>query len=180
MGFSGFNAGSAGINVATFGIPFWSLSHVGIFATHRAEVLLFESTTLCDLPCAIRGAHVEGVQAVRPEDRFRDYRGRVWVYPLYRPLYECESERLTAFLLDSLGREYDMIGAFRSGGLGFSWFESLLHTECLRSIFCSELVAAAHAHIGLFPTTNASRWSPNRLVRRERLAGLLRRPVRVK
>ena len=53
IGFSGDSWMSAGINMATYGIPFWSLSHVGIVGEHDGELLLFESTELNKLPCAI-------------------------------------------------------------------------------------------------------------------------------
>jgi len=180
IGFSGDNWLSAGISVATLGIPFWDLSHVGIIGEHKGELLLFESTTLNDSPCVIQKERVRGAQAHRIDDRVQAYRGKVWLYPVYRPLYAYEGNRLSEFLIEHLGRDYDAIGAFRSGGNVFSWIESLLRRQDLSSLFCSELCAAAFQCTGILPTDNASRWNPNRLVRACRRRGVLRRPWRLK
>jgi len=104
----------------------------------------------------------------------------VWHYPFYRPLYPFESKRLSEFLLEYLGKDYDAIGAFRAGGIGWSWLESKLRRQDLTSLFCSEYCAAAHAHVGVFRTDHVSRWSPNRLVRTERRRGILLKPWRLK
>ena len=167
------------INILTYGIPWWNISHVGIIGEHKGELLLFESTTLSDVPCVIQGKPFKGTQAVRLSDRLERYSGRAWHYPLYRPLFDAEAERLNDFLRDNIGIAYDYIGAVRAGGIGWSWFESLLHDEDLSFIFCSELVAAAHALIGLLQTDNISRWNPNRLIRHQRWAGILRKPRRL-
>ncbi len=180
IGFSGDSWLSAGISVATLGIPFWDLSHVGIVGEHEGELLLFESTTLNDSPCVIQGRSVSGVQSHRIDECVRAYRGKAWLYPLYRPLYLQESKRLSAFLIEHLGRNYDTIGAFRSGGKVFSWIESLLRRQDFSSLFCSELCAAAFQCTGILPTDNASRWNPNRLVRTCRHRGILRRPWKLK
>lgn len=180
VGFSGDSWLSFGINLATYGIPFWSLSHVGIVAEHEGELLLFESTSLSELSCVIQGKPVRGTQAHRLDECVQAYGGRVWHYPLYRPLYPQENKRLSRFLLEYLGKDYDAIGAFRAGGIGWSWLESKLRPQDLSSLFCSEYCAAAHARIGIFRTDHAGRWSPNRLVRTERLRGVLRRPWRLK
>jgi len=180
IGFSGDSWLSAGINLVTYGIPFWSLSHVGILGEHDGELLLFESTSLSDLPCVIQGKPVWGTQAHRIDECVRAYGGKVWHYPLYRPLYPFENKRLSAFLLEYLGKDYDAIGAFRAGGIGWSWLESKLRRQDLTSLFCSEYCAAAHAHVGVFRTDHVSRWSPNRLVRTERRRGILLKPWRLK
>jgi hypothetical protein len=99
---------------------------------------------------------------------------------LYRPLYPQESERLSSFLIEHVGKDYDAIGAFRSGGKVFSWIESLLRRQDFSSLFCSELCATAFQCTGILPTDNASRWNPNRLVRACRRRGILRRPWRLK
>jgi len=180
LGFSGDSWLSAGINLATYGIPFWSLSHVGILGEHEGEVLLFESTGLNDLPCAIQGKQVCGTQAHRLDECIEAYDGKVWHYPLCRPLRRFENRKLSAFLHKHLGKDYDAIGAFRSAGVGWSWLESKLRPQDLSSLFCSEYCAAAHTHVGLFHTEHVSRWSPNRLVRAERRRGILLKPWRLK
>jgi hypothetical protein len=180
IGFSGDSWMSFGISVATLGIPFWDLSHVGIIGEHEGELLLFESTTLSDLACVIQEKRVSGVQAHRMDDRVQAYRGKAWLYPVYRSLYPPESKRLSSFLTKHIGKDYDTIGAVRSGGKVCSWIESLLRRQDLSSLFCSELCAAAFQCTGILPTDNASRWNPNRLVRACRRRGILRQPWRLK
>jgi hypothetical protein len=180
LGFSGHAWSSAGINLVTYGIPFWDLSHVAIVGRFDGELLLFESECDPQHPCAIQGQLFAGTQAQPIDSRLQSYRGKVWHYPIYRKLYRSETERLNRFLYQHLGIPYDRIGAFRSGGIGWSWIESLLRQSDLSSLFCSELAAAAHTHIGLFRTDNVSRWSPNRFVRAERRAHILLKPRRLK
>lgn len=179
ISFSGFGRKSAFINLVTFGIPFWWASHVGIIGEFAGEQLLFESTTLSNIPCVVQGQTFKGVQAIRLTDRVRSYEGRVYHYPIYRPLFGFEAERLNEFLLDKVGTPYDMHGGMRSATHGLSWLESRFKGEDLNFIFCSELVAAAHAKIGLLQTSSASRWNPNRLIRYERRTGILRRSRRL-
>jgi hypothetical protein len=181
LGFSGDSWLSASINIMTYGIPWWSLSHVGIIGEHPQHgLLLYESTTLDDSPCVIQGKPFRGTQAQRLDTRIQNYEGKVWHYPLYRELYTFERERLNLFLNSTIGIPYDQIGAFRAGGIGFSLLESLAFESDLHSIFCSEWCAAAHAQIGIFSTDNPSRWNPNRFVRAERWEGKLLRPERMK
>jgi len=180
LGFSGKSLISDVINVATYGLPRVGISHVAIVAEYHAGLHLFESTTLDAVPCEIQGKPVEGVQCHPVNTVVGGYRGKIWRYPLCRPLYPHESRRLTAFLLKQIGKSYDAIGAFRSAGEGFSWLESKLHPENLHSLFCSELIAAAYREIGLMPTDDAGKWSPNRLVRRLRRGEILLQPQRLK
>ena len=180
LGFSGAALSSDLINVVTYGLPRWSISHVGILGHYNSRLLLFESTT-DELPaCEVTGRKIHGVQAHDAEQRIASYDGRVWHYPLSRDLFADENSRLTRILLTFVGRHYSEIGAFRAGGIGFSFVESVLHEENLHSLFCSELCAAAHNAIGIFPTGNAGRWNPNHLIRAERCRGLLKRPHRLR
>jgi hypothetical protein len=180
IGFSGDCWLSAFINLATYGIPYWSISHVGVMADYADQLLLFESTVLSDIPCAIQGIDIPGTKAVALEERVKGYCGKIWHYPLYRLLYDFERERLSEFLLSTLGMPYDSIGAVRAGGLGWSWLESKLWPADLSAIFCSEWVCAAHTVLGVFQTDHISRWSPNRLIRTERKRGILQAPWRLK
>jgi hypothetical protein len=50
----------------------------------------------------------------------------------------------------------------------------------LSKLFCSELVANMLTEIGVWTTTNAGRWSPNKLIRSLRAAGVVQRPIRLK
>ena len=182
VGFSGRSWISAGINLATYGLPLWGISHVGIMANSPdGKLRIFESTSLDgDIPCEITGKVICGTQAHSLDFILQHYQGRAWHYPLYRPLYPTEDERLTEFLIDTLGTPYDAMGAFRSAGVGLSWIESLFHPSNLHTIFCSEWVAAAYAVTGLHATDNVSRWNPNRLCRNLRWHGILCKPRRLK
>jgi hypothetical protein len=181
IGFSGDSWLSAAINVATYGLPFWHISHVGIMAhAEGGRLLLFESTSLeVDEPCEITGRPIIGTQAHSLERILKLYGGAAWHYPHYRPLYPCEDHRLSKFLTDTIGTPYDKMGAMRAGGVGLSWVESLFRKQDLTSIFCSEWAAAAYAYVGLHPTDNVSRWSPNRLIRHLRNDGILGKPRRL-
>jgi hypothetical protein len=180
ISFSGFGRKSVIVNLVTYGLPYWSASHVGIIGEYKGTQLLFESTTLSNIPCQIQGHSYKGVQAVLLGDRVKSYNGRCSHYGIYRPLFGFEEERLNKFLISKIGVPYDMVGGMRSAGAGVSWIESKLRGEDLSLIFCSELVAAAHNLIGLLRTENASRWNPNKLIRHERHTRTLRRPRRLK
>jgi len=183
IGFSGFYWRSALVNLGSVGIPFWSLSHVGVMAHApdymHGKLLLFESNE-DSRKCEITGKVGTGVQAHDLQEVVEQYRGRVWYYPLYRPLYWHESTRLTDFLLSAIDRPYDQAGAVRSGGIALSFFESLFREQDLSALFCSETVASAHANIGTFRTTNASRWNPNSLMRKLRRIELVGTPRKMK
>jgi len=181
IGFSGRSWLSAGINLVTYGIPLLDISHVGIMA-HAADgrLLIFESTSLDDLPCEISGKIFTGTQAHKLDDILRVYKGRAYHYPLYRQLYPVEDARLTQFLMDTIHTPYDKMGAFRSAGVGLSWIESLFREQDLSTIFCSEWTVAALSVIGVFPTSNASRWNPNRLCRHLRWNHVVYKPRRLK
>ena len=180
LGFSGYNAGSAAINLVTLGVPFWSLSHVAIVGQYRNRKVLFESTTLNDQPCLITGRKIKGVQCHAIRSRIEDYSGAVWHYPLTRPLFEHELVRLQEFLNSKVGLPYNEIGAVRVGGIILPIIENYLSEESRSSLFCSELCAAAYNRIGVFPTAYCGRWSPNHLSRAMIRIGLLHPPARLK
>jgi hypothetical protein len=181
IGFSGDCITSDLINIATYGIPRWGISHVGIMGgATDGRLLLFESTTLDGLPCEITEKPFCGTQAHSLDAVVRSYKGKIWHYPLYRSLYDNEQQRLTDFLIGTIHTPYDEMGAFRSAGVGLSWIESLFREQDLSKIFCSEWCVAAHTAIGIFRTDNVSRWNPNRFVRTERRRGILLKPWRMK
>jgi len=179
IGFSGKSLRSDAINIVTGGIPRWGISHVGIIGDRHGSRYLFEASDKLNW-CEIRHEMSRGVQAHLLDDVLESYNGRVWHYSLYRRLYQHEDFRLSAFLHGSLGTPYDRAGAIQSGGFLWGLLNSKLRGESLTEDFCSEVCAAAESRIGIFPTTNASRWNPNKLVRTMRRAGLLHRPMRLK
>lgn len=172
IGFSGADLASDIINIGTFAMPRWGLSHVGIMAEHKGELLLFESTTFNKHPCAIRGKMFSGTQAQHLAEKLADYNGRAWVYPLAKPLRGWEREKLSRYLVSHVGIDYDMLGAIRSGGNVLNWLESRLHKENVARLYCSEWCAAAYRWIERFDTIDVSRWNPNKFVRELRSRGI--------
>src|SRR3974390_1836959 len=91
IAFSGNSFISDLVNIATYGLPRWGISHVGIMGEAAdGRFLLFESTTLDGLPCEIAGIPFNGTQAHTLEKVIKAYHGKIWHYPLYRELYESE------------------------------------------------------------------------------------------
>jgi hypothetical protein len=181
IAFSGNSFISDLVNIATYGLPRWGISHVGIMGEAAdGRLLLFESTTLDGLPCEIAGLPFNGTQAHTLDAVIKSYQGKIWHYPLYRELYESEKKRLTQFLMETIHTPYDELGAMRSAGIGLSYIESLFRQQDLNSIYCSEWLAAAYANIGIMPTDNASRWNPNHLVRHLRRHEILLKAWRLK
>jgi hypothetical protein len=95
-------------------------SHLGIISDYEGRPILFESTTLCTLPCEILKRPVQGVQAHDPRRRIEAYGGRVWHMRLAdderldEPLADWQSKRLTDFCLRHLGESYDFAGLTRT------------------------------------------------------------------
>lgn len=181
VGFSSWDWSGVIINIGTYGVPFIHLSHIGIMAEHMGKLVLFESTTLCPIPCMIQGKRVGGAQAHPLEDRIETYPGRVYHYPLMKSLNCAPAIDLSNFLHSQIGRPYDMLGAVHSGGKVFSYLESLFRkSNDASSLYCSEWCALAHHEIGLFRTRSASKWSPNALVRAEYEQEIIEKRIRLK
>lgn len=151
-----------------------------IVAEDTDELCLFESTTQCDEPCCITGQKISGTQAHHIGPRLQAYRGKVWHYPLAKPLRPWERKVLSRYLKSGLGRPYDTKGATRSGGKIWSAIHRRLHPESLSALFCSEWVAASLNEIERFDTLSASEWSPNALIRELLKRGLVTYPRRLK
>ncbi len=120
------------------------LSHIGICGRDpHGRTLLFESTTLCDLPCQISHRKTHGTQAHLPEAPIDTYSGKVWRLRLAEreTLTEPQSRRLSDFLLSEIGKPYDYAGAMISA----TWrlrFASCLYPT-MSKLFCSYYVMAA-------------------------------------
>lgn len=171
LGFSGRHWASWGINLCSYGVPGWGLSHVGIVSLKDGPdegLRCFDSN------------YGVGVSHEKIATKIGEYDGRVWQYRITRPLYLHEVCRLTRHASSFLGRPYDQRGALRSGGKAFGIAQAIFRREDVASLFCSEFVAECLNHIGLFPTGSVSRWSPNHLMRRLRAMGIVHKPVRLK
>ena len=179
IGFSSFSLLDMGINLATRGIPFYHISHVGIVANSIRHVI-FESSMKINTDCIIQKKRVKGVQAHFLTDRIREYKGKVWLYPLARSLSMKEQYTLQNYLEGQLGISYDTLGAFRSRDL--SLIEKIMFRKPdLHSLFCSELCAQAYKQLGIFGAKlNPGKLNPNKLVRLGKKAGFLGKAVRLK
>ena len=181
VGFGGCACSDWAIQLCTLGWPGWSLSHVAIaveWPGHRWPVLV-EATTGWREPCIVRGAILDGVLATRLRTRIVGYPGRVWHYPLGKPLSWIERAQLYGFCRERLGTSYDGLGALMARDT--LWAATHRNPEDLHSYFCSEFVAAAHRECGRLPAqTNASAFSPNRLARMEVRSGVVHKPRRLK
>ena len=176
-------------------------SHVGIVCPHALAVppsgghddaarppeggttsmLLFESTTLCDEPCALTGKRMSGVQAHEPDSRIAGYPGDaafLRLMPAWR-LNRREVDLLHAWLMHVASEPYDLRGALISGTRLFKWTAFMPYPD-LESLFCSELCAAALMRLHRLPLSNPSLYNPASLVREVRRCGTYGRPQAIK
>jgi hypothetical protein len=172
IGFSGSHYQSDLINVVTYGIPRYSLSHVGVLArkNKRSKWLVFEANEDVPWQCAVTHKKHDGVQAHSLDLLLERYPGKMWYYSLADVTFECPSvlsDELSLYttLCNELGTPYDWMGAKRAGGFFHSAIHALLHKQDTSSLFCSELVAMILNEYGILDTDNVSKWSPNRLMR---------------
>ena len=142
-------------------------SHIGVCARdQQGRVLLFESTTLCDLPCEIQHRKMCGTQAHLPAERIASYAGNAWRLRLAEreTLSEPESRRLSDFLLSEIGRPYDYAGAMISATWRLRLSSWLYPT--LKRLFCSYYVMAALKDIGkVDKDLNPRAFNPARVAR---------------
>ncbi len=185
IGFSGCAWDSDLINMATYGIPRWSLSHVGIIAKNplTGKLLVYESNEHCPLRCAITKTYHDGVQAHSLKTLLKKYHGKVWLYRVNCYVddgYLGSVTSLSDYAFDHIGVPYDWEGAKQSGGKLVSAIKSIFGRADTSRLFCSEFVAELLDAFGIFPVKNVSAWSPNRMMRRLTRRGLYDKAVRLK
>ena len=180
IGFSSWDWLDVMINITTYGIPGISVNHVGIVGDYKDEKVIFEAGTLCSAPCIIQGPVFLKTQVHRLNDLYRGYWGRLYHYPLVDPLDYHQRQTLNDFLIGEVGKSYDFLGAVRSAGSWWSYFQGIRYPGDDSRLFCSEFCAMAHRKIGLFRTINPSKWNPNAFVRAEYEQGILQRRIRFK
>lgn len=158
-----------------------SVSHVGIISDHNGRPALYESTTLAagSKPCVVQGKPVKGVQ-VHWLEEIASRPGKIWRYPIAKPLDSVEARRLKIFLVSQLGKDYDYAGALASGPRLIRWSSWLFKDESLSSIFCSELCAAAYDRLLRFDIRTSSVYNPNNMLRRMLRRGCVLEPQRIK
>lgn len=133
----------------------WELSrritHVAVVAPYEAGEAIYESTTLCRLPCLVAGRRVSGGQAHWIKDRIETYDGRVWVARLgpFDRLHPRDALRLSLWLRRFCGEDYDALGAALAGTTELKyWLAPAQHSL---HKFCSALVAGGLKKVGRFP-----------------------------
>ncbi len=124
-------------------------SHLGMILClpHMDMVLLWESTTLSDLPDIESGKGRKGVQLVPFSERVSMYKGDVAVRLLSKPITQQMETSLGKFRKRASRLKYEknkieLIKAAWDGPLGGN-------KENLSSVFCSELVAESYQRMGL-------------------------------
>ena len=145
------------------------------------DMLLFESTTLCDEPCVLTGKHTSGVQAHEPLSRIASYPGDVALLrltPAWR-LHPREVDLLHDWLMRVASEPYDLRGALASGTRLFKW-TALMPYPDLESLFCSELCAAALMRLQRLPLSHPGLYNPASLVRAVRRCGTYGAPRRLR
>ena len=155
-------------------------SHVGVVADFRDRAMLFESTTLCDLPCEILKRKIKGVQAHNPEKRAAAYKGRVWRMrlPAEHTLSRWQSEKLTDACQSHLGDAYGFADLLHAGsilGRIRTWLPTPKHEDCARFV---ALVLRDACVIGR--NVIPARMSPAYIARTWPWMELYEAPVRIK
>lgn len=163
IAFSGKYWDSYFINLVTYGVPGFSVSHVGIVGD--GGTMLYEAT-------AGDGVHVRPLLPL-------NYKGKIWHYPLAEPLRSFERRKLQRLLTVELGKPYDAVGAFRAGAKFWASLMARWHRQTENALFCSEYVARALNGVGRFDTRNTSCWSPNALIREGWKRGIFLEPYRL-
>lgn len=150
-------------------------SHVGIIAewelTHRdgtisREMVLVESTTMCNHYCLHTNQLIDGVQVQSPAIRVADYGGRAKLFRLApdHTLTNSQSARLTKTLRDLVGKSYDLAGAFWSGTNLLKYLPFFGYSDG-GTLFCSQLIAKCLMKFGKVPLGNAGCYNPGSLIR---------------
>lgn len=128
-------------------------SHVGVVVRLPSlpeRVLLWESTTLADLPDVETGRAAAGVQLVYLSDRLASYAGEFKLRALDKPVTPEMEGALARRRAQLSGRPYEADELELFNAAFDAWFPQL-ERERLHSLFCSELVAEAYQAMGLLP-----------------------------
>lgn len=159
-------------------------SHVGVITSPRSRhpALLWEATTLCDLPDYLTNRPRIGFQCHVPEERIESYNGSVALLTLVdgEKLFKHEAEFLWQWLehrhLENV--KYNYPGALMSALL-LRWTHLLPYPD-MHSLFCSQICARALQRFGKVRRCNAGVFNPASLVREVRSSGVYSAPVTLK
>lgn len=153
-------------------------SHVGFICRHGGRVLLWESTTLSNVPCSVCGELHTGVQAVDPRERIEAYDGRVWLSRLRDPIHPEHLPSGQSFLRAQHGKPYDkkqVMWAVPTLGI-YPW-----QRYDDSAWFCSELLIAFMQRVDRVSRDSTPvAWRPCHVMRRLPRWGVLEQPVVIK
>lgn len=123
-------------------------SHVGLVVKSEELdlALLWESTTLSNIPDMESGQKRQGVQLVPLSERVAAYDGKVAVRHIIEPFNNAELAALTAFRSKMKGRPYEQ-DTIQLARAAIDW-AGTENTPDLSSVFCTELVAATFMEAG--------------------------------
>lgn len=132
-------------------------SHIGLVlkSTELDSILLWESTTLNNIPNLENGRVTSGVQLSSLSERIRHYKGTVGIRILEHRRTPEFISTILALKDEVRGRKYEQnkIKLIRSA-LDLFWWQR--NRKDLNSIFCSELVAEAYQRLGLLDAAKVS------------------------
>ena len=145
--------------------------------------LLFESTTMAGLPCAITGEYIAGVQAHELQVRVDRYDGPVYLLPWLErfKLNEQEQQVLPLNLLDRIGTPYDARKAVLAGScvLKHVWpYEAADRSSVFCAALCGRQIVLLSPGTRL-PIRSPSRWTPGSLYRTLTKTERVGRPVEI-
>jgi hypothetical protein len=147
-------------------------SHVGIVCEwhlpgdRAPQMVLVESTTMCNHYCLHTGRLIDGVQVQWPEQRIEDYEGRAKLYRA-RPewaLTDSQSKALTRNLRNVVGTGYDTPGAIWSGSRILKHLPFFGYSDG-GTLFCSQMIAQCLMRFGLLPIGSPGVYNPGSLLR---------------
>lgn len=126
-------------------------SHVGIVLEADMQgamgqsILMIESTSLNNLPDAVTGEFIKGVQMHFLSHRLQSYDGSAWWVPLRKGLSKGAEFNMQKWLRGKHHERttYDSFQAIGAGVDLFDWFPGLENERDFSSLFCSELVVKA-------------------------------------
>ncbi len=130
-----------------------SISHVAMVLRTTAHssglVQLMESTSL--------GDGFAGVQITRMSTHIKNYKGKIWWYPIKRDI-QIRLKPMLQWLLAQEGKPYDLPQAILSA------LDFVYQQEDFDKLFCSELCAEALERGGVINSVIASRITPVELI----------------
>jgi len=126
-------------------------SHIGLVVKvdDYDITLVWESTTLTDIPDITTGSPKKGVQTVPLSSRHKTYDGKMAVRHLNTSITATMKSNLCTLRKQLMGRPYEQSEIeLASSLLDFGKFDN---KEDLSSLFCSELVAESLQCMGIIP-----------------------------